>query len=202
MAGAISRNPVLDRQHWVFDMDGTLTQSVHDFEAIRAELGITSGAPIIEALNALPAIEAAPLWVRLDELELDYAKMAKPMPYAIECLEHLHQRGVTFGILTRNTLPVAHHTLQVCGMQKYFEPQFILDRDSAEPKPSADGILKLMSEWRSTAGDTVMVGDYYYDLKAGRNANVATIHIDPTGQFIWPEETDIAITCFSELKLN
>ncbi len=151
-------------------------------------------------LNALPASDAVPLWVRLDELELDYAKMAKPMPYAIDCLEQLYQRGVTFGILTRNSQPVAHHTLQACGMQKYFEPQFIIDRDGAEPKPSGDGILKLMNQWQSTVDDTVMVGDFYYDLKAGRNAAVATIHIDPEGQFAWPEEADITIRCFSELK--
>jgi HAD superfamily hydrolase (TIGR01549 family) len=195
-----NQNPVLARQHWVFDMDGTLTQSVHDFEAIRSELGIKSGAPIIEALNALPVSVAAPLWVRLDELELDYAKLAKPMPYAVELLECLHQRGAKFGILTRNTMAGAHHTLQACGMDKYFESQFILDRDGAEPKPSGDGIIKLMSQWQSIADDTVMVGDYYYDLKAGRNAEVATIHIDPEGQFVWPDETDMAISCFSELK--
>ncbi|MEE9219805.1 MAG: HAD family hydrolase, partial [Acidobacteriota bacterium] len=30
---------ILGRTHWIFDLDGTLTTSVHDFEAIREALG-------------------------------------------------------------------------------------------------------------------------------------------------------------------
>ena len=45
----------------------------------------------------------------------------------------------------------------------------------------------------------VMVGDYLFDLQAGRNAKVATIHLDPAGNFAWPKESDICIRQFSEI---
>ena len=35
--------------HWLFDMDGTLTIAMHDFDAMRAELGLPVGVPILEA---------------------------------------------------------------------------------------------------------------------------------------------------------
>ena len=34
---------LLKRKHWIFDLDGTLTIAVHDFNAIRKELGIPEG---------------------------------------------------------------------------------------------------------------------------------------------------------------
>ena len=42
------------RRHWIFDMDGTLTVSAHDFEHMRRELGLPPDVPILEALHALP----------------------------------------------------------------------------------------------------------------------------------------------------
>lgn len=33
---------------FIFDLDGTLTLAVHDFEAIRRSLGIPAGVPILE----------------------------------------------------------------------------------------------------------------------------------------------------------
>ncbi|HIN00314.1 MAG TPA: HAD family hydrolase, partial [Deltaproteobacteria bacterium] len=37
---------LLQRKYWIFDLDGTLTVAVHDFNAIRNELGIPAGQPI------------------------------------------------------------------------------------------------------------------------------------------------------------
>ena len=49
------------RRHWIFDMDGTLTVSAHDFEHMRRELGLAPEVPILEALQAMTQIEAAPM---------------------------------------------------------------------------------------------------------------------------------------------
>ena len=46
-------------RHWVFDMDGTLTVAVHDFEAIKRALEIPQSDDILHHLAALPAAEAA-----------------------------------------------------------------------------------------------------------------------------------------------
>ena len=46
-----------------------------------------------------------------------------------------------------------------------------------------------------------MVGDYGFDLQTGRAAGAATIHVDPTRSFRWPELTDIAVGSLAELAL-
>ena len=51
------------RNHWIFDMDGTLTISTHDFDYMRKELGLGVDEPILEALHAMSNEQSAPLWL-------------------------------------------------------------------------------------------------------------------------------------------
>ncbi len=182
------------RNHWIFDLDGTLTVSAHDFEHIRRELGLAPETPILEALHAMPAAQAAPLWESLNDLEFDYAGKASVMDGAEELLQILHDAGCQLAILTRNTMPVVEHTLKACAIDHFFPLEHILDRDSAIPKPSPDGVRRLLEFWRADAEDTVMVGDYLYDLEAGKGAGVATIHVDTRElDEDWSEFTDIRV---------
>ncbi len=188
------------RNHWIFDLDGTLTISAHDFVYIRDKLGLEANAPILEALNAMPEKEAAPLWESLNEMEEYFATQSSLMHGAIELLQRLQARGAQLAILTRNTMPVVEKTLLACGIDHFFPRQQILDRDSCPPKPSPDGIRRLLDYWQADADDTVMVGDYLYDLQAGKGAGVITIHLDPQGIFAWPDVADICIREFAEIE--
>ena len=190
-------------EHWIFDMDGTLTNSAHDFAHIRAELGLAGSEPILEALHAMPKEESSPLWSRLDELELFYADQATIKSGAIELLDYLQGKGAEMAILTRNTMPVVHHTLDACGITSYFSEAFIFDRDRCQPKPSPDGILRLLELWQVQPHQAVMVGDYLYDLQAGSAAGVSTIHVDNSnGNDSWPEYTDIRVESLHHLMIH
>src|SRR5438132_1173223 len=46
----------------VFDLDGTLVQQELDFEAMRREIGVPLGTPLLETLAALPEPERARAW--------------------------------------------------------------------------------------------------------------------------------------------
>jgi HAD superfamily hydrolase (TIGR01509 family) len=185
---------IKQRNHWIFDLDGTLTVSAHDFEHIRSELGLAPETPILEALHAMPAAEAAPLWEQLNELEFYYAGKSSVMQGAT-----LHDDGRQLAILTRNTMPVVKQTLEACRLQHFFPVEHILDRDACIPKPSPDGVRHLLQFWGADADDTVMVGDYLYDLEAGKGAGVATIHVDTRGDVDWSEYTDIRVEGLGEI---
>ncbi|MCP4188050.1 MAG: HAD family hydrolase [Gammaproteobacteria bacterium] len=185
-------------RHWIFDMDGTLTESAHDFEFIRQELSIASQTPILEALHAMPPEQSEPLWQKLNQMEEHFAEQSSLKHGAAELLEKLQARGVELAILTRNTMPMVEKTLTACGIDHFFPIHHRLDRDSCTPKPSPDGINHLLELWRVDAIDTVMVGDYLYDLQAGRSAGVTTIHVDTRG-IDWPEFTDIKVIHLTEI---
>jgi phosphoglycolate phosphatase-like HAD superfamily hydrolase len=189
------------RDCWIFDMDGTLTISIHDFDGIKRILGLPIDRPILEALNDLPAAQAAELHQQLDALELDIAHRATAQVGARELLTKLRppwwrasrSRGA------RNSKSNAQATLAACGLAEFFPAEVILSRHCCPPKPSPDGIWQLLSGWSASPDRSVMVGDYVFDLEAGRRAGSATVYLDPTGEFPWQDRADLPITTLAEI---
>jgi HAD superfamily hydrolase (TIGR01509 family) len=187
------------RSHWVFDLDGTLTVAVHDFAAIRQELSIPDGCDILGHLDSLPEHRARPLHVRLQEIEMELTHITEAATGAQELLDRLYTAGASLGVLTRNTRDNALRTLEMIGLGAYFTAGDVLGRDEALPKPDPDGLHRLMALWGAAGTTTVMVGDYLYDLQAGRRAGALTVHVDPARCFRWPELADLCVGTLEEL---
>ena len=90
-------------------------------------------------------------------------------------------------------------TLELVGLGGFFHPDHVLGRDEALPKPDPDGIHRLARIWETAPETTVMVGDYQYDLQAGRSAGALTVHVDATRSFRWPELADVSVGTLDEL---
>ena len=143
------QHPLLSKKHWIFDMDGTLTIAQHDFDAIRAELGLPEGLPILESLDLLPPEEASHLHIRLNQIELEVAHQSRSAEGAKELLKLLTSKGYKLGILTRNNALNIQVTLKAAGLGGYFQANNLLSRECAPPKPSPAGILGLLDSWAS-----------------------------------------------------
>ena len=196
----MTNHQILSRRCWIFDLDGTLTVPVHDFSAIRVALGLSEDEPdILRFLASLPEAEAAARHARLIEIEYELSARTSAAPGAEKLLDQLARRNVRVGILTRNTREIALHTLGMIGLRDYFAPDDILGRDEAAPKPHPAGIEKLLSAWGRTPDETVMVGDYLFDLQVGRAASTATIHVDHSGAFRWTDLADLEVKTLEEL---
>jgi beta-phosphoglucomutase-like phosphatase (HAD superfamily) len=96
-------SPVLPIRGVVFDLDGTLVRQNLDFEAIRREIGLPPGTPLLEALEQLPAAEQDRAWPVLDRHELAAASGAEVLPGVPEVLAWLDSRNVRRAVLTRNS---------------------------------------------------------------------------------------------------
>ena len=190
---------ILARKHWVFDLDGTLTLPVHDFSVIRQALGVPQGIDILGYLASLPDPEAQPLHDKLNAIETELLERIESAPGTVQLIEALQRRGSRIGILTRNTRDIAVRALDSLGIGGYFPEGCILGRGDAPPKPDPEGLFRLCFRWRTIPSEMVMVGDYVFDLQTGRNAGAATIHIDRTHRFLWPELTDIGVSTPEEL---
>lgn len=185
---------------WVFDMDGTLTEAAHDFEAIKNELGLSLDAPILEQLARLEPTRAIELRERLDVIEAGIAHSAQPQDGAASLLSTLAARGDRVGILTRNSHHNAMATLAQCGFGRYFSPDDVLGREACDPKPSPHGVKMLLQRWEAAPTAAVMVGDYLFDLLAGRGARVATVYFDPTEAFAHAEHADVCVGSLADLQ--
>ena len=196
----LNQKQILNRRHWVFDMDGTLTVAAHNFDQIREELGLEPGIPIVKTLDSMPPEKANPLRERLQQIEIELAKQAEPAEGLMSLLNVLQSKGCKLGIVTLNTKENAWITLEALGIEEYFEEYFVMGRSCTEPKPSPEAVQKMMREWDSDLDDTLVIGDFLYDLQMGRNAGTATIHVDPSSEFEWPEMADIQCSSLKELQ--
>jgi len=166
---------------WIFDMDGTLTVPVHDFDSMRRELGLPAGLGTLEAIAALPEPERTRRRRRLDEIGWEYALVARPQAGALRLLERLEARGVALGLVTRNARANTEETLRRIGCDGFFRPRMILSRDDGPAKPSPEPILRVLEESGVPPEEAVVVGDAHYDVLAGRAAGARTVLLDPSG---------------------
>ena len=188
------------RKYWIFDMDGTLTLAAHDFPAIKRSLGLDPTRPILEQMAALPESEREALFQRLDTIELAIARSSRIQPGAPEVLGILHAAGARLGILTRNSHANAMETLLQCGLASFFPAPFVLGREASAPKPSGDGIRKLLHAWGARPEQAVMVGDFLYDLQAGHDAGTFTVYFDVSGEGEYAAHADLCVTTLFELR--
>jgi len=182
-------------------MDGTLTNAIHDFDAIRSQLKLPAGKPILESINRLPTAQGVRTTQALHALEMDIAAQATQQPGAERLLNHLRRAGHDLGILTRNGKDIALATLNACGLDEYFPDHLVVSRDCAAPKPNPAGIHVLLSHWQAKAPNSVMVGDYLFDLQAGFDAGTLTVHLANDGQYHWPEHTSVGVQSLDDLLM-
>ena len=184
---------------WLFDMDGTLTIPSHDFDAVRAQLGIPSGEPILEYLSTLEPSHAATLNEQLRQVEWEHAVEARVDPTAIELLEELTGNGCALGVVTRNARDIALKTLSVCDLDQFFSPDAVIAREDAQPKPKPDGVELALRRLQRSPQSSVMVGDYIHDIEAGHAAGTSTIWIDHAGDGRFGDSARYVVSSLGEL---
>lgn len=189
-----------NRRFWIFDMDGTLTLAQHDFAGMKRSLGLPMDQGILESLDAMPQAQRVIVEKAVDDWEYDLAAEAQPSKGALDLLRTLQERQTRLGILTRNSKRNALKTLEAAGLREFFAFEDILGRDNAPPKPDPSGIQQLLSRWQGEPNQAVMIGDFHFDLAAGRAAGCATIHLDTSGTYPWPELTDMGVVELIELR--
>jgi HAD superfamily hydrolase (TIGR01509 family) len=160
----------------VFDLDGTLTEPLLDFEAIRREIGLPEGAPILEQLaGADPQLRA-----RAEEIlcrhELDAIRRATLADGCEDLLACLRERRIPHGILTRNMRAAVTLFIERFG----FPFAGVYTREDGPPKPAPDGVLALCAGFGVPPSQTITVGDYKFDVLAGRAAGTATALVTTT----------------------
>ena len=158
----------------IFDLDGTLTKPVLDFDTIRSEIGLPpESTDILAAMEAMSPARQEQAHAILARHESHAAQNSRLNDGVTELLSELRQRKIPIGLLTRNT---RENTLYVAQRhQLCFDA--IVARQDGPAKPDACGILELCRQFHSTPAETVVVGDFLHDLLAARNAGAIAVLI-------------------------
>jgi len=161
----------------IFDLDGTLTEPVLDFDAIRAEIGLPDNVPILEYIERLTVAERAhaeAVMVRHERAAIAQATLADG---CADLLRHLRDREIPIAILTRNVREV----VETFARMFTFQFHAVYTREDGPPKPSPAGALSLCRAMGVAPAHTLSVGDYKYDVMAGRDAGCRTVLVDREG---------------------
>ncbi len=154
---------------FIFDLDGTLIELNLDFEEIRRTLGIKDRY-ILESILRFKDEERRRKLEVLKEFEIRAASNAKLTPHAKEVLDMLEELGLKKGVVTRNCRESVEIVVERFGLN--FD--FVITREDAKPKPSPEPILLALKMVKSKPERAVVIGDYVFDLIAGRKAGTKT----------------------------
>lgn len=156
----------------IFDLDGTITKPILDFDAIRDEIGLRADAgSILEAMEGMTAGDR----MRADRVLLEHETRAVEESLlndaAAETLDILRSKGINIGILTRNKRCNAEAVARKHDLR--FDA--IVDREDGPVKPDGFGVRKLCEHFGCSGAETVVVGDYLYDLLSAKAADATAI---------------------------
>jgi phosphoglycolate phosphatase len=180
----------------VFDLDGTLVLSHHDFGRMRAEvirLAERSGIPpghlsvtdpihkIVETTREELRNSGAPDGVfyrfeaeyhrRVDQIELEALPRTVARDGAMPLLKALTARGFRLGLLTRSSEEFARKALVRAGLDSFFG--YLRSRSSPGPaKPSPESLLMLLKEMEVPLDRALFVGDHLIDAECATRARV------------------------------
>ena len=156
----------------IFDLDGTLTEPLLDFDAMRAEIGLRPGLPILEQLAEGDDGLRARGEVVLRRHERDAIARATLSDGCLELLALLRARDLPAAILTRNTHDAVDDFVRKFDFGASFAARYT--REDGPPKPDPEGVLRLCRALGVAPADTLVVGDFKFDVLAGRNAGCRT----------------------------
>jgi len=156
----------------IFDLDGTITQPYFDFDAIREEMGLDKNSgPILESMQKMTPQQRQRAEQILRHHEERAVTESKLNPGARQTLSALRRAGVGIGILTRNRRSNA----EAIAVKHKLKFDAIVDRDDGPVKPDAFGVLRLCEQFGVKPEQTLVVGDYLFDLLSAKAAGAAAV---------------------------
>jgi HAD superfamily hydrolase (TIGR01549 family) len=180
----------------LFDLDGVLVHSPLDLPAIKRELFGDDTIFIIEGLERLEGDELREKEKVLLERELEAAADAMLDPEVVPLFEWLEERLLKRGVITRN----AREVVELIARNHLVDFGAIIARQDAPPKPDPASVLAACEILMIDPGNAVMVGDFTFDIEAGRAAGCRTVFLE-TEKFRHLEpEADARVRSLGELR--
>jgi HAD superfamily hydrolase (TIGR01509 family) len=156
----------------IFDLDGTITQPYFDFDAIREEIGLArDSGPVLESMEKMTAKQRQDAEKILHYHEQKAVTESKLNANAKQTLSALCAAGIHIGVLTRNK---RSNALAIARKHK-LKFDAVIGREDGPVKPDAFGVLQLCRQFGVKPEETLLVGDYLFDLLCAKAAGAVAV---------------------------
>lgn len=203
---------------FIFDLDGTLVDSLEDITASVNFALQKLGRPVIPIAkvrefvgDGVAALLSRALGDRQEFLDdatgiytVHHSRhltvRTRLYPGVAETLERFRQ--VPMAVVTNKPVVFSEPILEQLGIRGFFRD--IIGADSGLPlKPEPDAFRKLMADLNAAPADTVVVGDGITDVRAGKAAGTVTCAVTygfRSEEKLRAEHPDHVLHRFSELR--
>lgn len=197
----------MDKRFAIFDMDGTLVDSMAYWKQLGQEYlrgkGVTGDLePILQLTKTMTMAESAALFIRefglegtpedlqaeMDAVMDDHYRNDVPLkPGVRDYLQKLHERGVAMCVASATPEPLIRICLTRLGVAKDF--QFLLSCDAVgKGKNSPDIFLEAARRLGAEPGETAVFEDALYAAETAKAAGFYTVGIyDDGSQHHWQQ---------------
>ena len=186
----------------IFDLDGTLIDSVPDLAAavnhMLRELGysayeehvirlwvgngaqtlvkraLSGSVTIDETIDEAHFVQA--LNIFLTHYAKNLALHTQPYENVLTTLQHLHKKGYRLAIVTNKPVDFVAPILKALSLEALFE-YFVGGDSLPERKPHPMPLLHVCEKLGTTVDETVMIGDSKNDLLAANSAHMQSIGV-------------------------
>jgi HAD superfamily hydrolase (TIGR01509 family) len=156
----------------IFDLDGTITQPYFDFDAIREEIGLAKDSgPVLESMEKMTAQQRQDAEKILYYHEQKAVTESKLNANAKQTLSAIRAAGIHIGVLTRNK---RSNALAIARKHK-LKFDAVIGREDGPVKPDAFGVLQLSRQFGVKPEETLLVGDYLFDLLCAKAAGAVAV---------------------------
>ncbi len=181
-------------KYWVFDLDGTLVNSLtNHFEILKVifnkydreftrqdELDAlnTSGVAFPKYLETkLGVANAGPALIDFDEMNQQRMHHIHIFENMIDVLDELKARGATIALWTARDRGTTLQILENTKLNSYLK-YYVTANCVEKTKPHAEGLEKIMAHFNCKASDVVMVGDHNNDMIPAHQLGAYPIRVD------------------------
>lgn len=174
----------------LLDLDGTLIDTIPlirwTFVQVFREFGLPWNDGAVLQTIGLPLREIAARYVpdRPEEFVRRYSaiqkekhrELTKTYPGAVTALETIRSTGCRTAVVTSKRRIPACEGMKITGIDRFIEVT-VAAEDVTRAKPDPEPVYKALDLLRAAPGETVYIGDSWYDIQAGRQAGVTTIGV-------------------------
>ncbi len=156
----------------IFDLDGTITQPFFDFDAIREEIGLArDSGPLLESMEKMTVQQRQDAEKILHYHEKKAVTESRLNANAKQTLSTLRSAGINIGILTRNK----RENALAIAQKHELKFDIVIGREDGPVKPDAFGVLRICEQFGVEPKETMLVGDYLFDLLSAKAAGAVAV---------------------------
>jgi len=169
----------------IFDVDGTLTKPVLDFEWLKNRLkrdisSFNEAGDILEQLNGMSPADAKLANTIIHDWETKARESFEFNTGAVQLIRHLDEQGIGRALITRNTQDQIELLNDKLETQHAISPfKVALGREFTPCKPAPDSVLHVchLLQVEPSQESVLFVGDGLDDLKCAISAGITPVLI-------------------------